>query len=304
MSKFSFLLFLKNIKYMGRCNLKTLSKLENHTYTTITQMNDALDNLVYELPSLIERSQTIFKPKIKNFEETLDELVKTNKSIIRFGDGEISIIEGDDAIYQKYHPILSRRLKEVLQSEDDNLMIGINYHYYYADLSDFLEFPKLFYRTSVKYFRERLNQYLIPKKQYYTAGFSQLYHTFKNYNCTDFYEKIRKIWCGKNISIICGDKTFKNIQHNIFDCAKNINYIYGPFNNAMDEYDKLLNSAKKIDKNNLVIVILGPTAKVLAYDLHLLGYRVLDLGHIAKDYDLVMQNMQRTEKSIVNFFQD
>ena len=72
----------------------------------------------------------------------------------------------------------------------------------------------------------------------------------------------------------------------------------------MDEYDKLLNSAKKIDKNNLVIVILGPTAKVLAYDLHLLGYRVLDLGHIAKDYDLVMQNMQRTEKSIVNFFQD
>ena len=107
MSKFSFLLFLKNLKYMGRCNLKSLSKFENKTYTTITQMNDALDNLVYEVPSLIDRSQTIFKPKIKNFEETLDELVKTNKSIIRFGDGEISIIEGEDAIYQKYHPVLS-----------------------------------------------------------------------------------------------------------------------------------------------------------------------------------------------------
>ncbi|MBU4465609.1 MAG: DUF1792 domain-containing protein, partial [Actinobacteria bacterium] len=33
------------------------------------------------------------------------------------------------------------------------------------------------------------------------------------------------------------------------------------------------------------IAILGPTATVLAYDLHRAGYRALDLGHIAKSYD-------------------
>ena len=34
-----------------------------------------------------------------------------------------------------------------------------------------------------------------------------------------------------------------------------------------------------------MIIILGPTAKVLAYDMSQLGYRALDLGHIAKAYD-------------------
>jgi glycosyltransferase family protein len=244
------------------------------------------------------------RPKIKDYEETIDELIKTNKSIVRFGDGEIAIMENGEAAFQKYHPVLAQRLKNVLQSQDEDLMVCINYHYYYPDLLDYLDFPKLYYRTSVKYFRDKLNPYLIPGKQYYTAGFTQMYHTFKSYDCLGFYNRVRSVWEGREVTIICGDKTFANIRYNIFDNAKSVNYIYGPFKNAMDEYDELLNKARNIKKSDLVILILGPTAKVLAYDLHLLGYRVLDLGHIAKDYDLLMKDAQRTEGSTIEFFQD
>ena len=76
------------------------------------------------------------------------------------------------------------------------------------------------------------------------------------------------------------------------------------YDEVIDKYDELLEKAKKISMDSLIILILGPTAKILAYDLHNLGYRVLDLGHIAKDYDLVMKNAQRTAASLINFFQD
>lgn len=38
-------------------------------------------------------------------------------------------------------------------------------------------------------------------------------------------------------------------------------------------------------KDRLIIIVLGPTAKLLAYDLNKLGYRALDLGHMAKAYE-------------------
>lgn len=304
MGRFSVGLFLKNLKYLGRYNFKRHCEKIGESYITGKQLNESLDNLIYELPSLIEHSRRIFRPKIKDFDETLNELIRTNKSIVRFGDGEIAIMENGDAAFQRYDVVLSQRLKQVLQSQKEDLMVCINYHYYYADLSDFLEFPKLFYRTHVDYFRTKLNQYLIPKKQYYAAGITQIYQMFQGYDCVSYYKKMRSVWRGKDLTIICGDETFANIQYNIFDCAKSIGYIYGPFKNAMDKYDELLEKAKKISMDSLIILILGPTAKILAYDLHNLGYRVLDLGHIAKDYDLVMKNAQRTAASLINFFQD
>ncbi|MCG8708354.1 DUF1792 domain-containing protein [Brenneria sp. 4F2] len=40
-----------------------------------------------------------------------------------------------------------------------------------------------------------------------------------------------------------------------------------------------------MNASRVVIIILGPTAKILSYDLGCFGYQALDLGHIAKSYD-------------------
>ena len=51
--------------------------------------------------------------------------------------------------------------------------------------------------------------------------------------------------------------------------------------------------AKKIDKNRIICIILGPTATVLAYDLAKEGYQALDLGHIVKAYNFYKTNGDR-----------
>ena len=44
------------------------------------------------------------------------------------------------------------------------------------------------------------------------------------------------------------------------------------------------------DKKHLVLIALGPTATVLAYDLSNLGYQAIDIGHTDIQYELFLRN--------------
>jgi hypothetical protein len=116
-----------------------------------------------------------------------------------------------------------------------------------------------------------------------------------------YFERIKEIWRNRDITIICGKTVFDAIEVNIFDCAKSIEYQYAPSLNAFEIYDDLLMKAKQISKERLVIVILGPTATVLAYDLAIEGYQAIDFGHIAKDYDFYCKKIKHNSETISNF---
>ena len=64
--------------------------------------------------------------KIKSPEETIDKIINDNCSITRFGDGEFDMILGKGMKYQTYNEQLGRRLEQVLKSNDEKLLIGIN----------------------------------------------------------------------------------------------------------------------------------------------------------------------------------
>ncbi len=137
------------------------------------KMNAMLDNIIYELP---EKLNVIEKPKIKNFNETIDELILTNKSFCRFGDGELFLIMGKGIGFQDKNDLLAKRLQDVLTSESENIMVGINYHYFYADLSDFYDYPKFVYRSFIHEIRENLKSFLVSDKQYYAVGCTSVYN--------------------------------------------------------------------------------------------------------------------------------
>jgi hypothetical protein len=63
---------------------------------------------------------TIFSP-----EETLEEIIKNNKSISRFGDGELGFIFGNGIFFQKFNKNLSKRLYNILKSNEEGLLIGL-----------------------------------------------------------------------------------------------------------------------------------------------------------------------------------
>ena len=69
--------------------------------------------------------------------------------------------------------------------------------------------------------------------------------------------------------------------------AKSISRILCPSRNAFAKYDEILSVAEeKIpkDENVLVLIALGMTATIMAYDLHKLGYQAIDIGHADIEY--------------------
>lgn len=72
-------------------------------------------------------------------EETIDEIVKNRKSICRFGDGEFSIMFGNSRWrFQRDDAKLAERLREVIITDEENILIGLND--FYGDLSDKTEY--------------------------------------------------------------------------------------------------------------------------------------------------------------------
>ena len=66
-----------------------------------------------------------------------------------------------------------------------------------------------------------------------------------------------------------------------------------PPENAFDKYDQILKTCLEFSKDKLVVIALGPTATVLAYDLGVKGYQALDLGHIDIEYEWYLRNVDR-----------
>ena len=69
-----------------------------------------------------------------------------------------------------------------------------------------------------------------------------------------------------------------------------------PSENAFEIYDKIYNEALKIDKNKLVLLALGPTATVLAYDLFKAGYQAIDIGHVDIEYEWFLRKATKKIK--------
>ncbi len=118
----------------------------------------------------------------------------------------------------------------------------------------------------------------------------------------DYFEKMRTIWQNKDIHLIHGKGIFDGFKYDIFDNAKSVTHQIAPAQNAFEEYDNILAEALKVDKNKLIIIILGPTATILAHDLSLNGYWALDLGHIAKAYDWHKRKVKKTDENYGRFW--
>lgn len=100
--------------------------------------------------------------------------------------------------------------------------------------------------------------------------------------------------------LICGDKVL-NVKYNILENS-DVNYIYGPTLHAYNDIERLRIELKEKAKDETLLFAIGPAGKVLAYEMFLKGYRVLDIGHAIKDYDTYMRGINMTEENIKDFF--
>lgn len=76
-----------------------------------------------------EKGRYVERIRILNTDETLSLLEKEKISFLRYGDGEIAIMQGHSIPFQEYDARLAKRLRKLLRTDMDGLKIGIPYYY-------------------------------------------------------------------------------------------------------------------------------------------------------------------------------
>lgn len=233
-------------------------------------------------------------------EETLTLLEAHKNSFLRYGDGEIAIMMGSSIPFQEYNKELSKRLRHILNQSGENIKIGIPY-YYINPLDTLNRYVENFVGTLSSQ-RRFLLKSCRRGTAYIDTCITQMYQTYEEYNFEAHYSRMQALLSNRDITLICGEGIFEKLEHRAFDVCMSVEWLYAAETNAYSNYGRLLKKALMTDKNRLVCIVLGPTAKVLAYDLHKAGYQAWDMGHYFKDFDAYMRNAPRTEEKIKLFF--
>ncbi|MCM1215147.1 MAG: GT-D fold domain-containing glycosyltransferase [Lachnospiraceae bacterium] len=258
-----------------------LAKLRKASETNFTILFHTQDNLGYEVSDR-KFQEKLWYPRIMSAEDTFREIIENKKSIARFGDGEFGIIFGEQRWrFQGKNERLALRLKEALQSKQENLLIGLND--FYGDLS-----------TWTKRAADGVRIYLTPeiRKKHY-----ELLERDRAYACANIsrnetpegVKRQKQIWEGRDCVFIEGFQTRMGVGNDLFDNARSIVRILCPAENAFDRYEDIYNEALKQPKDRLMLIALGPTASVLAYDLALQGYQAIDIGHADLSYEWMLR---------------
>ena len=230
---------------------------------------------------------------IASEEKTLKEIIKHKKSIARFSDGEYVLIFGNGISFQKYDKNLSRRLLEIInnKSKNKNLLVGIFVPYKKKELDLLNEHAIRFWNAHLSYNKFKLLKIINKKKKYYSTSITRFYSDLKDKsNVPKHIKLLKKIWENRDIIIVEGEKSRIGFGNDLFNNTKSIKRILCPVKHAFRVYDKILNAVLKISKDNLILIALGPTASVLAYDLSKLGYQAVDIGHADIQYELYLRN--------------
>ena len=235
------------------------------------------------------------KPRVISSIETI-EYVKRNKcNIGRFGDGELELINKHSINFQNY----SKKLEEKLRSIDntENFLCCIPSIFDASFNKILLTTDEYRYWKRYKLKSEYKWRKMFGGKLCGDAFLTRFYLRYKDKSRVGLYvKKLKELWQDKNILIVEGKTSQIGVGNDILNNSKSIRRIICPNINAFDFYDEILNAVKKhYKKDDLVLIALGPTATVLAYDLSKENIWALDMGHFDIEYEWYLA---KTDKKI------
>ncbi len=260
---------------------RRLTELDRVSGINTMIFSHTLDNIGWEINDPKFRKK-LWYPQIMSLEETFAEIVEHGKSIARFGDGEMGIICGVQRWrFQKKDEKLAERLKEVLQANQDQILIGLNE--FYGEFSDWES------RAA-----NGVRMYLTPevRKQHYALLDPQQIYGNARISRNESWEIVKnqkRIWEGRDCVFVEGFQTRMGVGNDLFDNARSIVRILCPAESAFDRYEEIYKEAVRQPKDKLFLIALGPTASVLAYDLAMQGYQAIDIGHADVSYEWLLK---------------
>ncbi|MCI9388156.1 MAG: DUF1792 domain-containing protein [Lachnospiraceae bacterium] len=287
--------FLRNINYLTKVSLYD-HEMEKDFYLT----DKIIEDCVYEF----DEDKKLFRHlSILDEYQSVELILKNPKSFCRFGDGEIKLMLGNDQPFQKYDPILARKLKDILEKKRQDLYVGINRGYFHSPVTIPYE-NRQYYRLHAYEFRHFFLEHCDSGNIYLDAGFTGRYFGREDNGLTKAYVgSICDLFTDRDIVLVSGKGVYEKLRYDVFHKARSKSVIHGPNKHAYAEYDNILRKiCNTVSKDQLVVLILGMAAKAMVRDLTDCGYMAWDVGHMAKYYDAYMSKLPYTKKNIADFF--
>lgn len=269
-------------------------RLEAMSYEFQKKVRPYSQNLVYELSDKRNMAEVSY-PKILPAEKAVELIYKENKSLVRFGDGEFEAIRMKKrAKFQSVNKELSDRLREILKNKNENVITAVSDTY--GSLENYTNEAAESIRSYLSpEVRQEHMELLDMEKMYYDAFLSRPYILYKDKkNAGKRFTLLKQIWTDRDVIIVEGNQTRMGVGNDLFDGASSIKRVIAPNENAFSKYDEILKSVKRIAKEELILIALGPTATVLAYDLAVSGFWAIDIGHLDLEYEWYCSGAKET----------
>lgn len=222
--------------------------------------------------------------QVKGIDETLDYIIENQSSLVRFGDGEINMLAGHSIPYQDYDEELVSTMRDIIGQESREELV--------VCLPDAFTDRFRFTSWAIPFWKDHMDHYMdfyreLCSNSWYGSTFvSRPYIDFEDKSqAKTQFGKLKSIWENRDLLIVEGATSRSGVGNDLFDEANSIKRIICPSHSAFSRVHEIEQEIEKYATGRLILCMLGPTAKVLAYHLSQKGYQVLDIGHIDSEYE-------------------
>lgn len=222
---------------------------------------------------------------IKTTKETIEKIIQ-GYSISRYGDGEFDIAFRKKELYfQEYDSELSKYLREILNSNLEKLLVAIPRTL--IEIKNLKENEKYFWSRYYLKQKEKLEKNISKDKVYFDSMISRFYMPYINpEENIESIDKLIKYFSNKKILIIEGENTRFGLGNSLLKNSSEIQRIILPDRNGFRKYKEVIKFVlENFTRDNIILIALGPTATVLAYEFSKEGYQALDIGHLDVEYE-------------------
>ncbi len=222
---------------------------------------------------------------IKTTKETIEKIIQ-GYSISRYGDGEFDIAFRKKELYfQEYDSELSKYLREILNSNLEKLLVAIPRTL--IEIKNLKENEKYFWSRYYLKQKEKLEKNISKDKVYFDSMISRFYMPYINpEENIESIDKLIKYFSNKKILIIEGENTRFGLGNSLLKNSSEIQRIILPDRNGFRKYKEVIEfTLENFTRDNIILIALGPTATVLAYEFSKEGYQALDIGHLDVEYE-------------------
>lgn len=222
--------------------------------------------------------------EVMNNEDSLTYIMKSHCSVARFGDGEFDIISGRSIPYQTFDSNLQRELKEIVGTQSNEKLL-VCMPDVFEDLDRYNDACKSFWKSHLKA-NKKLYLDCCKAEWYGSTNLSRPYMDLADKSqAKGYFERLISLWDRRDILIVEGINSRSGVGNDLFANANSIERIICPSRDAYAALSLIENEIRNYGNGKLILLMLGPTAKVISYHLSKEGFWLIDLGHIDSEYE-------------------